>query len=68
MRIDTDVAPPARIKSTKRLTDAMRNLGVGQSFLTDQRTALAYRSYCSYHGQVCQQQKEGKQYRVWRLQ
>jgi hypothetical protein len=68
MEIETGIAPPLRNKWTIRLTEEMKSISVGQSFVGDKATVGAFRSFASYRKWKAQVQKlaDGN-FRAWRI-
>lgn len=64
--LDTD--PPPAIRRRRRLTQEMKAVAAGQSFVTDHRTAHAYVMWCSYQGfEACRKKVDANRTQVWRL-
>ena len=66
--IETGVAMPAPRVFVRRLSYEMKGMEVGQSFVCDGPTAVAYHEHCRYHGKRMVRRKlvDGS-YRVWRV-
>jgi len=63
-----DGVPPPPVRVTKRrLTDAHRAIGPGQSILCEPKTALCLMAWGRSKGFKMQQRQEGDALRVWRL-
>lgn len=69
MRIDTVAVPPPppRVK-IPRLTDKMKSLPPGSSFVSDYETVRCFRAWCYYNGLQSRIAKVGETtWRVWRI-
>lgn len=63
-----DAPAPKLATRTPRLTDEMRDLLVGQSFIADRKTVEAFISHCRHRGKtaVRKTRADGK-VQVWRV-
>lgn len=50
MEIETGIQPPPERGREVRVTDAMKRMLPGQSFVCDEATAKSFRQYGYYHG------------------
>lgn len=63
------IAPPAPRTRVYRLTEALKALNVGESFLADAATVKCYLAYARKKKfKVVQKQIEANSVRVWRLE
>lgn len=67
MQIESGIVPPRIRMHRRRLSDGVKKMEVGQSFVCDLRTLEAFRGFCRYWGWESRQQKiDESQFRVWR--
>lgn len=68
MEIETGIAPPPERGREVRVTDAVRAMKPGDSFVCDEATAKSFRQFGYYHGWGTRQQtlRDGV-LRVWRI-
>jgi hypothetical protein len=68
MQIESGIEPPAKQVKIPRLTDAVRAMTPGQSFLCDEPTAKSFRQFGAYHRWEVREQKQADgSFRMWRV-
>jgi hypothetical protein len=68
MEIETGIEPPLKNKWTTRITQEVKSMSVGQSFVGDKATVGAFRSFAYYRKWKAQVRKlaDGN-FRAWRI-